>query len=328
MGHHSVDDILDCYLRMGIKGLTGFVASRSSTLGKRLSFEQDSKDERDKTAAAAGHDGHNGSSTSRRNGASTCIPTPTPVIIDGSAFLYRVTRLHIDWVKGGEALALRRVLHGYVTAFRNVNLEPIFVWDGAFDSRKLETVKGRLQQGVRNSITYMRAGQSLRLNRGFQVETAVLPLLSFRMAIRILQTLQEGAGIPSVEQHFPAGEADPVIAELAVQKNAYILSQDSDFFVTSHGSRGYTPLDSLAFLYVPDKQPEDTAEALMVAAADADDADDRSWAPVKPSKASRRQHRAHDAHSTAMKSRTSVTLDTLHQASLMTCTLYEAEALR
>lgn len=74
-----------------------------------------------------------------------------PIIIDGSAFSYRVSavscqksrielsqlivlvklaaQLHVQWTKGGEAQTLRHAVCAYIDALRNVGLEPIFVWD-------------------------------------------------------------------------------------------------------------------------------------------------------------------------------------------------------
>lgn len=184
----------------------------------------------------------------------------------------------------------------------------------------------------------MRAGASLRLNRGFQIETAILPILSFRMAIHILDHLPDGS--QPVEQLFPPGEADPVIAELAITRNAYILSQDSDFFITSHGSRGYIPLDSVNFHYLPEPNEERTQTAPTAVQADDDD-DNSDWAPVmKPSKSSRRlqSHQSPtplgSSAASAKNSRPgdalsyeAVTLETLPSASLMTCKAYESQDL-
>lgn len=38
-------------------------------------------------------------------------------------------QLHLDWTKGGEYAALKKVLSSYIQGFRNANLNPIFVWD-------------------------------------------------------------------------------------------------------------------------------------------------------------------------------------------------------
>lgn len=196
---------------------------------------------------------------------------------------------------------LRRVLTAYISAFHNVSLTPIFVWDGTFPLDKLETVTSRLQSSVRNSISYMRAGPSLRSNRGFQVETGILPVLAKRACVAILRDLH-------VEQRFPGGEADPIIAELAVYNNAYILSQDSDFFVTAHGSQGYIPLDSLNFVYNPPEESESMSNG--------DGVQDGSWAPVKGRSSGRKQ-----------RPKATLTLDELGLATEVACMVYQPIAI-
>ena len=195
------------------------------------------------------------------------------------------------------------------------------MWDGTFSLSKLETVKARLQSGIRNNIAFMRAGASLRANRGFQVEIIMLPVLATRACIAALQEL-------SVEQHFPQGEADPVIAELAIEKRAYIASLDSDFFVTSLGSKGYIPLDTLSFAYLPERGEARPTETPAVAEED-------DWAPVK-SRTSSRSHtplgttqrrvgsNGADRPSSAIPA---TTLDDIAKASELHCQVYDPALL-
>ena len=233
-----------------------------------------------------------------------------------------VHQLHLDWTRGGEGSLLRKALASYVTAFHNVGLRPIFVWDGTFTPSKLETVKARLQSGVRNNIAFMRSGTSLRANRGFQVETLMLPVLATRACIAALQELH-------VEQHFPPGEADPVISELAIEKRAYIASLDSDFFVTSLGSKGYIPLDTLSFTCSPERgqaQPTETPDV---------EGEEDDWAPVK----SRSSSRSHTPLGTSQRrvgrqgangspsALPATTLDDIAKASELHCQVYDPAVL-
>ncbi|KAK9895959.1 hypothetical protein P389DRAFT_210798 [Cystobasidium minutum MCA 4210] len=284
---------------MGIKGLTGFVGQRQAVIGRSIVFGNNDdieeidvnlRDEEDREQ----------------------------IIVDGSAFCYRISRLHLDWTKGGELATLKKVLSAYIQAFRNASLNPIFVWDGVFDTAKLETVKSRIHSASRNSITYFRSSPTLRTHKGFRNDNHLLPQLSIKACISHIRSVSDeltasnnGYGI---EQHFPGGEADLYIANLAIERKAFILSQDSDFFITSHGSKGYIPLDSIQFI----KREPTLAQVNQVQ----DEAGE--WGQVSNSRRSRRATNVNGSSSdlTGSNAYTSIS-----QASQIHCKVYTAQAL-
>lgn len=182
---------------------------------------------------------------------------------------------------------------------------------GVFDTCKLETVKSRIQASIRSSITYFRSSPSLRTNRGFRNESHLLPQLNIKACISHIRSISNQLG-SEIEQHFPGGEADFYIANLAIQRNAFILSLDSDFFITSHGSRGYIPLDSLQFV----KKERPPSSGL------ANGEDTGGWGEVKVSR--RRQHStlASDDACTS-----SGAYSTISEATQIHCKVYTATAL-
>ena len=112
-----------------------------------------------------------------------------------------------------------------------------------------------------------------------------------------------------VEQHFPAGEADIAIAELAIARNAYITSLDSDFFIISHGSMGYIPLDTLNFL-----SPSDSSDGN-------NDSDGGDWVPVRKGRSPAEPNYGNKTKLLL------TTLSTLHRSTLLSCMLYKPTLL-
>lgn len=118
----------------------------------------------------------------------------------------------------------------------------------------------------------------------------------------------------AIEQHFPGGEADFYIANLAIERKAFILSQDSDFFITSHGSRGYIPLDSVHFVK---KEPKAVQGNRLE-----DDGDD--WGQVSNS---RRNRRTTSSNGSSTDSTGSNAYTSIAQATKVHCKVYTAQAL-
>ena len=129
---------------------------------------------------------------------------------------------------------------------------------------------------------------------------AKLPLLIIKSVVHHLHHLQ-------IEQHFSPFEADKDIAELAISRNAFILSLDSDFFVIGSDSLGYIPLDSLEFFY----QQEEEGRTVDVG-------EEEGWQSVTRSKSSRKV--------TSLSQNSllpALTLDTLQRAHYLRCTSYQ-----
>lgn len=180
-----------------------------------------------------------------------------------------------------------------------------------FDTCKLETVKSRIQSSIRSSITYFRSSPSLRTNRGFRNESHLLPQLSIKACISHLRSIANQLEC-EIEQHFPGGEADFYIANLANQRHAFILSLDSDFFITSHGSKGYIPLDSLQFVK-KERQPQNGS---------GHENGGGGWGEVKGSR--RKQHSNIDSDTAHTVSASFIAIS---EANQIHCKVYKATAL-
>ena len=184
---------------------------------------------------------------------------------------------------------------------------------GAFDPLKLETIKQRLQGSIRNSISYIRAGPSLRQHRGFKNDVSILPLLAISACVSHLRHLR-------IEQHFPVGEADLTIAELAISRNAYIASSDSDFFILAHGAKGYIPLDTFAFA-ISERDFQETEK---------EEDGQGGWAQVRNGKARFRSASTESAggHKSRQVNLGGPNLtDNLHRCTLIFCTYYKSSLL-
>lgn len=184
---------------------------------------------------------------------------------------------------------------------------------GVFDTCKLETVKSRIQSSIRGSIIYFRSSPSLRTNRGFRNDSHLLPQPSLKACTSHLRAIGEDLS-REIEQHFPGGEADFYIANLATQRNAFILSLDSDFFITSYGSKGYIPLDSLHFVR------QEKAIASLDSKQDAGEGD---WGEVRSTRRRQRNTAAGDGAAAGG----SEAYASVAQANQIHCKVYTADAL-
>ncbi|GAA5855767.1 hypothetical protein JCM5353_007225, partial [Sporobolomyces roseus] len=198
---------------MGVHGLTGYV-NKQTTLSTTLILPDPQ------------------SSTSNSDS------TPLHFVIDGLALIYHLGLL--DPLRGGNYVELGNIVRRYITWWRACGLEPEFVWDGPFDVSKLPTVISRSSQSLQRTITYMKSGDGARMQGPLKKAASRLPPLTHQVVSAVLDEL-------GVSSHCAEGEGDSPTAELAQQRNGFVVSNDSDYFIFNSDCRGYIPLHSITY---------------------------------------------------------------------------------
>lgn len=200
---------------MGVHGLTSFVNSISS-LGAYYAF-----DTRDAL-------------------------TPTPFIVDGSAFLYHIG-LH-DVVEGGRYAEFIVDVQRYVAYWRAVGLEPVVVWDGqscSLSSRstllirctgpwgesKFDTVISRTQEAINKIVRFSHLSDP---SHNDCRDATRLPPLAWIACVDAMREMD-------VVLVYAEEEADWVTADLAQKLNGFCTSNGTPRPLCS----STTPLTSL-----------------------------------------------------------------------------------
>ncbi|KAL5243711.1 hypothetical protein ACI65C_011121 [Semiaphis heraclei] len=148
----------------------------------------------------------------------------TLVIIDGYAltnFLYRLYENQTS-AFGGEYDVLAKVYTDFIKLFMRCNVIPIFVFDGAYEQRKMETIMSRMSQRI---VSY---GQSVK-------SSECMPMFGSDIIFDILNDMD----IPHINCDF---EADAEIVALAKLLDCPVISRDSDFYINTVP---YIPLDKI-----------------------------------------------------------------------------------
>lgn len=148
----------------------------------------------------------------------------TLVIIDGYAltnFLYGLYENKTS-AFGGDYDILANVYIDFINLFIRCNVTPIFVFDGAYEQRKIETIMQRMSDRIK---TY---SQPIKTSN-------CMPCFGSDILFDILNDMD----IPHVNCDF---EADAEIVSLAKLLDCPILSRDSDFYLNTVP---YIPLDKI-----------------------------------------------------------------------------------
>lgn len=148
----------------------------------------------------------------------------TLVIIDGYAltnFLYRLYENQTS-AFGGDYDVLAKVYTDFINLLTRSNVTPIFVFDGAYEQRKMETIMSRMSQRIQSY------GQSIK-------SAECMPMFGSDIIFDILNDMD----IPHVNCDF---EADSEIVVLAKLLDCPVISRDSDFYINTVL---YIPLDKI-----------------------------------------------------------------------------------
>lgn len=148
----------------------------------------------------------------------------TLVIIDGYAltnFLYRLYENQTS-AFGGDYDILAKVYTDFIKLFTRCNVTPIFVFDGAYEQRKMETIMGRMSQRIQSYGNPIKSAECM-------------PMFGSDIIFDILIDMD----IPHINCDF---EADAEIVALAKLLDCPVISRDSDFYINTVG---YIPLDKI-----------------------------------------------------------------------------------
>lgn len=148
------------------------------------------------------------------------------VIIDGYAltnFLYRQHEKQTS-AFGGDYDIIAKVYVDFINWLIRCNVIPVFVFDGAYEQRKIETIMSRMSQRIQSY------SQPIKTNE-------CMPYFGSDILFDILNNMD----IPLINCDF---EADAEIVALAKLLNCPVISRDSDFYINTVP---YIPLDMIIF---------------------------------------------------------------------------------
>lgn len=148
----------------------------------------------------------------------------TLVILDGYAvtnFLYRKYENQTSPF-GGDYDIMAKVYIDLINLFLRCNVTPVFVFDGAYEQRKIETIMSRMSQRIQSYSQPFKTGDCM-------------PYFASDIIFDILNDMD----IPHVQCDF---EADAEIVALAKLLNCPVISRDSDFYLNTVP---YIPLDMI-----------------------------------------------------------------------------------
>lgn len=152
--------------------------------------------------------------------------TDSLIIIDGYAltnYLYKMYEKQTS-AFGGDYDIISTVYIDFINLLLRCNITPIFVFDGAYEQRKIETIVSRISQRIHSY------GQPIKTNE-------CMPCFGSDILFDILNDMD----IPIINCDF---EADAEIVAIAKLLNCPVISRDSDFYVNVVP---YIPLDMINF---------------------------------------------------------------------------------
>ncbi|KAL0075837.1 PIN domain-like protein, partial [Phycomyces blakesleeanus] len=201
---------------MGIHGLSSFIQEHSS-LGKHKSWnENDSED--------------------------SCF------IVDGNAYVYHYAlQCKTDWTYGGQYIIIADLVRSHVIALRQARITPVFLFDGALPQDKEATRIKRYRNYIEKVVSTFNSLKQINDSNKTGEENPedaiqywgdlyLIPPLTLEVVVQTLRELD-------VEVIMCRGEADGMVAELAEERDGYVVSKDSDMHVYPHLGKGYLPLD-------------------------------------------------------------------------------------
>ncbi|ORY20427.1 hypothetical protein BCR39DRAFT_488877 [Naematelia encephala] len=203
---------------MGVRGLASFIKENRQSLCHSIHFD----------ASSAAQQGR------------------VPVVVDAWGIIFQLYLDSLPWTSGGEYLRFYRLVRRLIIAWRDVGLEPTFVFDGASPVEKHDTTISRLQQSVTTARLFYTTSTASRSSPSFSRGNTILPAFASQTFIYALTSLD-------VATHFvPKGEADGVCVSIADSLGAFVLGLDSDFPIliaaSKGGVKGYCPLDMMMWI--------------------------------------------------------------------------------
>ncbi|XP_050543959.1 protein asteroid homolog 1 [Daktulosphaira vitifoliae] len=150
----------------------------------------------------------------------------TSVIIDGYALTNYIYKLQENQTSafGGDYDLIVQAYKDFIHLLFKCNVTPIFIFDGAYEQRKIETIMKRMSSRIQ---TY---GQAIKTSD-------CIPYFASDIIFDILNDMN----VPHVNCDF---EADAEIVALAKLLKCPVISRDSDFYLNTVQ---YIPLDMIIF---------------------------------------------------------------------------------
>ncbi|KAK2463159.1 hypothetical protein APHAL10511_004814 [Amanita phalloides] len=186
---------------------------------------------------------------------------PTPVVVDGWSFIYKLYQdSNLPWVYGGEYAEFSDLVARTVQAWIDIGFEVYFVFDGPCPEIKFPTIATRrTQTQIHHSLLFFRTSASSRSTGRFLNETRIIPPL---VSATCIQSLQSKARVSTALQvHFADEEGDPFAVELAGRIGGYVIGNDSDFVIlNSECYKGYVPLDEMVWLLPESLDPDGNSD--------------------------------------------------------------------
>jgi hypothetical protein len=189
---------------MGVRGLTSFIAKSHtpSTISHKLVFPFQE------------------------------CETKQPLIIDGSSLFYHLFFASADWLNGGTMVKFSAYLKSYMTILKLLGYECHVCIDGVMPEAKLGTCLEREEDKIKRVMKAQRS--VLAGDTTYRTMDGFMPYLAYQAAMITLAQEQ-------VSFEVCWSEGDKRIAYLAKERQAMILSKDSDFFIFP-SAKGYIPL--------------------------------------------------------------------------------------
>ncbi|CEG67771.1 hypothetical protein RMATCC62417_04150 [Rhizopus microsporus] len=167
-------------------------------------------------------------------------------IIDGNAFVYNCAYNHQSyWIYGGQYNTIANAVKRTVQTLTRAGITLIFLFDGALPADKTETRIKRHRSYIQRCATAMSNLNSI--NKVILTDSSMTQHITGLFLIppltleTIIQTLRE----LDVYVKICEAEADGEVVAMAKEKNAYVVSQDSDMYVYPEIGKGYIQLDTL-----------------------------------------------------------------------------------
>ncbi|CAK8683992.1 unnamed protein product [Clavelina lepadiformis] len=151
-------------------------------------------------------------------------------VIDGSSLIYHIyDEAQLDTRHGGDYAQFQKTVKHFFAQLKRCETRSIVILDGASDERKRLTHINRMQ----NNIEYLHAIMVEHKRK------LLLPILAREMFQQTLEELK-------VPFCYSLHDADQEIAAAANKFNAFVVSNDSDYYIFPL-HRGYIPLKTLSW---------------------------------------------------------------------------------
>ncbi|WFD45026.1 hypothetical protein MPSI1_003702 [Malassezia psittaci] len=166
------------------------------------------------------------------------------LVIDAWAWVHYIWHsMNTNVYQGGSMVSFRLLLGSWITTLRSAGFRLVVIIDGPRLHQKLQSTLSRTQNYVRLNAKLMRAGMKLRTDAEFE-HGRILPAGLSECLFSVLDTYE-------VETQVGAEEVDVAIAQLANEREGYVVSRDSDFLILCGNApdcKGYIPLSTLEFI--------------------------------------------------------------------------------